>query len=373
MHELSEATLRSLFDPLTPLPLGKDAGAISHESTSGGAAASLHMMQPEEAERENDREEEHFCSDSGVGEDESSGTVELLVKSELSLLLRVLHEVYYQAQLLYLESLHRSAGFKYCAVAVVVKSFILSLPQRERDGLDLKSLRPYLDSILASCLINASACRAYCGQYEKRHRVCVPITAYEAEAEELLRGPLTCYSVTNANPLVLCHAGLKCHISLLGCTRGALVAEEMGCYQQGLSLLDMGWRALLPGLDAETLAGITSASGLLAGDQTDVEMLWETVWSRCKAVIDEQSDNTSATSAAIATAALVCRYPRKQRFSQTFLCGEAAEPLGDNLEGKIEEVARSSAVLEPQEVPPLVEHLHRTSTRLRFKLRRFEG
>ena len=166
MHELSEATLRSLFDPLTPLPLGKDAGAISHESTSGGAAASLHMMQPEEAERENDREEEHFCSDSGVGEDESSGTVELLVKSELSLLLRVLHEVYYQAQLLYLESLHRSAGFKYCAVAVVVKSFILSLPQRERDGLDLKSLRPYLDSILASCLINASACRAYCGQYE---------------------------------------------------------------------------------------------------------------------------------------------------------------------------------------------------------------
>ena len=163
--------------------------------------------------------------------------------------------------LLYLEGLHRSAGFKYCAVAVVVKSFILSLPQRERDGLDLKSLRPYLDSILASCLINASACRAYCGQYEKRHRVCVPITAYEAEAEELLRGPLTCYSVTNANPLVLCHAGIKMSYFATWLYSWCTGGGGDGLLSTRSLLLDMGWGALLPGLSTEALAGaLTSAS-----------------------------------------------------------------------------------------------------------------
>ena len=62
---------------------------------------------------------------------------------------------------------------------------------------------------------------------------------------------------------------------------------------------------------------------------------------------------------------LVCRYPLTSRNSHRPFCVGPPEPLGVNLEGKLEAVARSNAVLEPQEVPPLVAHLHKTGTRLR--------
>ena len=68
------------------------------------------------------------------------------------------------------------------------------------------------------------------------------------------------------------HAGLKCHTSLLGCVlRAAEVAEEMGCYRQGLNLLNMSLAALLPGLDKDTLDSVISFSGLQAEDQAGVE------------------------------------------------------------------------------------------------------
>lgn len=376
MHELSERTLRSLYDPSKHLPLPDKKGKVTLDVCSvEGGTARLHMTQPEEEVSEFGREEWRRTHDSS-GAERNQGTTELLLESEVSSLLRVLHEEYYQAQLLYLESLYRSAGFKYCAVAVVVSDYLMTLPQRDGVGSGSMSLEPYLNSLLACSLINASACRAFSGQYEKSRRVDVPVTTLEAEAEKLLRGPVTCDSVTQADPLVLCYAGLQHHVSLLGCVRGALVAEEMCCYQQGLSLLDKGWAVLLPDLDAEALAGMISRSGPPSRDQVGMETLWETVWTRCQAVIKEQSDETthaSSTGSASATAEIVSRYPRKQKFSQAFLCGKIVEPIGANLMGRLEEVARGSTVLEPQEVPPLVAHLHTTSARLRFKQRRFEG
>ena len=110
-----------------------------------------------------------------------------------------------------------------------------------------------------------------------------PKRAFSFFTTQLLQGPLTCHTVTQADPIVLCHAGLQCYMSLLGCVRAAEVAEEMGCFRQGLVLLDMGWAVLLPGLDKVALASLTSQS-VQTADQAGVEALWDTVWTQCKEV-----------------------------------------------------------------------------------------
>ena len=372
VHALSTEMLLSLFDPLSSITTGGPQKKEEEEFEStrpsiSTIAPSLHMVQPDEEEEGLDAGSSGGAvsrndTDSSQISSEEQCTAVIRESEPLVSLLHVIHEQYYQAQLLYMENLYCSASFKYFAVLVFVQELLLS-PRGTSSNESCTSLKPYLEALQSSCFVNTAMCKARSCQFEKNRR---GHSRSSSPLSSLLEASLSCLDLTQADPLLLCEAGLTRHTSVLGCIRAAEVAEEMQCYDEGLLFLQRAWKSLLPQENQERIEALSNVDPT-GGDQAVTEAVWEEVWIQCK--------NTIETTSAEEVPRLVHRYPRKQRFSQTFLAGSPVEPLAPDhhLEESVEVSCRSSVILGPQEVPPLVAYLYRTRKRLAFKHRRFEG
>jgi hypothetical protein len=413
MHNITPTLLKCLIDPTNIDSAAVDDAAAAVGSGASGRSGHLHMeeaVEDEDKDVEHEHEQEQPSGDkqyldawllqlasalpTGSRSIANSGAA---AAGRSSLLLRAVHEQYYQAQLLYLESLYRSAFFKYCAVVL----FSAQCGGINNNSNNDDEMSDYLRGVQSACLVNAAYCRAASARFTvppTKDRVCSDADVIASRLEhaaspllwlathdtaahspssaasrkEALESTLVC--LMKASPLVLCHAGLRLCNSVLGCLRAVEASETMHCYDHALYFLTRAWTVLLNREEGEEEDKRVVAAWMEVDPQScttgDREALWAAVWRACEAA------NTAApatTPTETTSGEAVTRYPANQRFSQAFMSVQPLETLGTAAAVGDGDQFWCCPVLSPREVPSLVAHLWKTRARLLFKRRRFEG
>lgn len=148
--------------------------------------------------------------------------------SNLDDALSALHEIFYQAQIMYLELMFQSAESKYY-VAVVIASGILRCRDSFGHVPPLESVIsvPPLESVISACYINAAACRM------QRNKLSLSSTSKEPTPPATVPSELLRCSARD-----LCFWGLRLQDTVAGRLRVSLVLEEMQLFDEALDVLD---------------------------------------------------------------------------------------------------------------------------------------
>ena len=167
---------------------------------------------------------------------------------DMLVLFRVIHEFFYQAQLLYLEQMYLSAETRYLAVTLVCALALGQWEDLTEDSPPLASslgdacsAQNYLKAVQVSCLLNAGVCRVRHSGFASRFQ-----SGAELRSLNLQSSSLSVRTLVEGSALHLCQWGLSAakniclNVSFFasGSLRATYVYETMGRFDEALSLIN---------------------------------------------------------------------------------------------------------------------------------------
>lgn len=168
---------------------------------------------------------------------------------DISVLLRVIHECYYRAQMLYLENLYRSAEVKYTVTTLLI-NICYAVSKMKKSSEEEKY--DCLLTVQSACLVNIATCRVLRAQFNKtmKGQVYDPLgseittlrrnvlPSLDDVTEESLLLECNADLLISSPPPVIAYVALLQRKTLHGYMRAVFISETMHRYDEGITIID---------------------------------------------------------------------------------------------------------------------------------------
>ena len=147
-----------------------------------------------------------------------------------NILLKVIHEQFYQAQLLYLESMFKTSEIKYLCTIMLAATLTYSISKSKSEKETDLVLVKYVESVHAASLLNAGMCRVHRAKHSQSSEDSTQ-TYHEISALRL-------DTLTSASPYLLSQWGILQRPCVVALIRAGEIREKIQKYDEAIEAYD---------------------------------------------------------------------------------------------------------------------------------------